>query len=142
MKQVPASEYNPMECIKVKYNRSSAKYCRASLNLKIKKIIALSTDKAANQLTCMVQQLASDKLFVAANNMTDIRNTQFSVVRYGNVVGSKGFFAPYFNDLISKGSKELPITHEKMTRFLITLKQGVEFVIKSFERMHGGNFCA
>ncbi len=138
MKQVPASEYNPMECIKTNII-GAQNIVEASLNLKIKKIIALSTDKAANPINLYgATKLASDKLFVAANNMTGIRNTQFSVVRYGNVVGSRGSFIPYFNDLIGKGSKELPITHEKMTRFLITLKQGVEFVIKSFERMHGG----
>ncbi|MDO8455186.1 MAG: polysaccharide biosynthesis protein, partial [Sulfurimonas sp.] len=101
--------------------------------------IALSTDKAANPINLYgATKLASDKLFVAANNMVGERRTRFSVVRYGNVTGSRGSVIPFFNKLISEGATELPITDEKMTRFLITLEDGVNFVLKNFERMYGG----
>jgi len=102
-------------------------------------VIALSTDKLANPNNLYgATKLASDKLFVAANNMVGTRQTRFSVVRYGNVVGSRGSIVPFFNRLIAEGATEMPITHEKMTRFMITLRGGVEFVLKNFERMQGG----
>lgn len=137
-KQVPAAEYNPMECIKTNIY-GAENVIKAALLNNVKKVIALSTDKAANPINLYgATKLASDKLFVAANNMVGARKTRFSVVRYGNVLGSRGSVIPYFQKLISEGTKELPITHEKMTRFLITLEEGVRFVLKNFERMQGG----
>ncbi|OEZ33125.1 UDP-N-acetylglucosamine 4,6-dehydratase (inverting) [Francisella endosymbiont of Amblyomma maculatum] len=137
-KQVPAAEYNPMECIKTNIY-GAENVIKAALSNNVKKVIALSTDKAANPINLYgATKLASDKLFVAANNMVGARKTRFSVVRYGNVLGSRGSVIPYFQKLISEGAKELPITHEKMTRFLITLEEGVRFVLKNFERMQGG----
>ncbi|MFV9972721.1 MAG: UDP-N-acetylglucosamine 4,6-dehydratase (inverting) [Francisella endosymbiont of Hyalomma asiaticum] len=137
-KQVPAAEYNPMECIKTNIY-GAENVIKAALLNNVKKVIALSTDKAANPINLYgATKLASDKLFVAANNMVGARKTRFSVVRYGNVLGSRGSVIPYFQKLISEGAKELPITHEKMTRFLITLEGGVRFVLKNFERMQGG----
>ncbi|BBG65039.1 UDP-N-acetylglucosamine 4,6-dehydratase [Hydrogenimonas sp.] len=138
LKQVPAAEYNPMECIKT--NVSGAEnVIKAALANEVEKVIALSTDKAANPINLYgATKLASDKLFVAANNMVGQRKTRFSVVRYGNVVGSRGSVVPFFAKLIKEGAKELPITHQDMTRFMITLEQGVNFVLKNFERMQGG----
>jgi len=138
MKQVPAAEYNPMECIKTNIY-GAENVIKAAIKNDVKKVIALSTDKAANPINLYgATKLASDKLFVAANNMVGSRATRFSVVRYGNVVGSRGSVVPFFNKLIEEGATELPITHAKMTRFMITLRQGVEFVLKNIERMHGG----
>ena len=138
LKQVPAAEYNPMECIKTNIH-GAENVIHAALERDVQKVIALSTDKAANPINLYgATKLASDKLFVAANNMSGGHPTRFSVVRYGNVVGSRGSVVPYFQKLIAEGAKSLPITDERMTRFWITLEQGVEFVIKSFERMHGG----
>jgi UDP-N-acetylglucosamine 4,6-dehydratase len=138
MKQVPAAEYNPMECIKTNIY-GAENVIKASISNNVKKVIALSTDKAANPINLYgATKLASDKLFVAANNMVGSRETRFSVVRYGNVVGSRGSVVPFFEKLISDGATELPITHEHMTRFMITLKAGVDFVLKDFERMQGG----
>ena len=126
-----------MECIKTNIH-GAENVIKASLQCKVKKVIALSTDKAANPINLYgATKLASDKLFVAANNIA-YSNTQFSVVRYGNVVGSRGSIIPYFKKLIHEKSKFLPITDVRMTRFWITLEQGVKFVIKSFERMYGG----
>ncbi|MCF6251017.1 MAG: UDP-N-acetylglucosamine 4,6-dehydratase (inverting) [Methylococcaceae bacterium] len=138
MKQVPAAEYNPMECIKTNIH-GAENVIKAAIKNNVKKIIALSTDKAANPINLYgATKLASDKLFVAANNMVGERKTRFSVVRYGNVVGSRGSVVPFFRKLIADGATELPITHADMTRFMITLRQGVEFVLKDFERMQGG----
>jgi len=138
MKQVPAAEYNPMECIKTNIY-GAENVIKASIANNVKKIIALSTDKAANPINLYgATKLASDKLFVAANNMVGKRETRFSVVRYGNVVGSRGSVVPYFKQLLDNGATELPITHINMTRFMITLEQGVNFVLKNFERMYGG----
>ena len=138
LKQVPAAEYNPMECIKTNIH-GAENVISACLENEIDQVIALSTDKAANpQNLYGATKLASDKLFVAANNLTGGRRTRFSVVRYGNVVGSRGSVVPFFRKLVQSGAKELPITDERMTRFLITLDQGVDFVFKSFQRMHGG----
>lgn len=138
LKQVPAAEYNPMECIKTNI-MGAQNVIMAAIENEVEKVIALSTDKAANPVNLYgATKLASDKLFVAANNMVGSKRTRFSVVRYGNVIGSRGSVMPYFQQLIAEGAKELPITHEKMTRFLITLEQGVHFVFKNFERMQGG----
>ena len=138
MTQVPAAEYNPMECIKTNIY-GAENLIKAAIKNNVKKIIALSTDKAANPINLYgATKLASDKLFVAANNMVGSRDTRFSVVRYGNVIGSRGSVIPFFRKLIENGATELPITHKDMTRFMITLRQGVEFVLKNFERMQGG----
>lgn len=138
MKQVPASEYNPLECIKTNIH-GAENVIKASLENDVKQIIALSTDKAANPINLYgATKLASDKLFVAANNMAGRREARFSVVRYGNVVGSRGSVVPFFKKLLENNTKSLPITDPRMTRFWITLQQGVDFVIKNFYRMHGG----
>lgn len=138
MKQVPAAEYNPMECIKTNIN-GAENVIKAAIKNGVKKVIALSTDKAANPINLYgATKLASDKLFVAANNMVGKKDTRFSVVRYGNVVGSRGSVVPFFNKLIAEGASEIPITHSDMTRFMITLEAGVSFVLKNFERMQGG----
>lgn len=138
MKQVPASEYNPMECIKTNIY-GAENVIRAAINNRVEKVIALSTDKAANPINLYgATKLASDKLFVAANNIVGSGGTRFAVVRYGNVVGSRGSVVPFFQSLVEAGATELPITHPSMTRFMITLRAGVEFVLKNFERMHGG----
>lgn len=138
LKHVPVAEYNPMECIKTNIY-GAENVIQASIAAGVEKVIALSTDKAANPINLYgATKLASDKLFVAANNMVGMRNTQFAVVRYGNVVGSRGSVVPFFQKLLNEGATELPITDERMTRFWITLQQGVDFVIKNFQRMHGG----
>lgn len=138
LKQVPAAEYNPMECIKTNIH-GAENVVHAALDGNVKKVIALSTDKAANPINLYgATKLASDKLFVAANNISGGHATRFSVVRYGNVVGSRGSVVPYFKRLIKQGSDSLPITDARMTRFWITLQQGVDFVMKNFQRMNGG----
>jgi len=138
LKHVPVAEYNPMECIKTNID-GAQNVIEAALENNVEKVIALSTDKAANPINLYgATKLASDKLFVAANNMAGKRRTRFSVVRYGNVTGSRGSVIPFFKKLIDQGVTELPITDEGMTRFLITLEDGVNFVLKDFERMHGG----
>lgn len=138
LKQVPAAEYNPMECIKTNVH-GAENVIQAALEADIEKVIALSTDKAAQPINLYgATKLASDKLFIAANNMAGGHRTTFSVVRYGNVVGSRGSIVPLFNKLIAEGADHLPITDPRMTRFWISLQQGVDFVIKSFERMSGG----
>lgn len=138
LKQVPAAEYNPMECVKTNI-MGAQNIVFAALECGVKKVIALSTDKAANPINLYgATKLVSDKLFVAANNVTGERPTIFSVVRYGNVVGSRGSVVPYFKKLIAEGVNALPITDEKMTRFWITLQHGVDFVLRSFQRMQGG----
>ena len=138
LKQVPAAEYNPMECIKTNIH-GAENVIKAAISNNVIKVIALSTDKAANPINLYgATKLASDKLFVAGNNMVGSRPTKFAVVRYGNVVGSRGSVVPYFQKLIDEGGDFLPITHSDMTRFWITLQQGVDFVLKNFERMQGG----
>lgn len=138
LKQVPAAEYNPMECIKTNIY-GAENVIRSALDNDVDRVIALSTDKAANPINLYgTTKLASDKLFVAANNIVGKRRTRFSIVRYGNVVGSRGSVVPFFKQLLSDGATELPITHPDMTRFWITLQQGVDFVLKNFERMQGG----
>lgn len=138
LKHVPIAEYNPMECIKTNIY-GAQNVIDAAIENGVSKIIALSTDKAANPVNLYgATKLASDKLFVAANNLVGTQDTQFSVVRYGNVIGSRGSVVPYFEKLLRDGTKFLPITDEKMTRFMITLEDGVNFVLKNFERMQGG----
>jgi UDP-N-acetylglucosamine 4,6-dehydratase len=138
LKQVPAAEYNPMECIKTNIH-GAENVIHAALTNNVAKVIALSTDKAANPINLYgATKLASDKLFVAANNIVGSDRTRFSVVRYGNVVGSRGSVVPFFRKLIEKKSDHLPITDAQMTRFWILLSEGVEFVFSGFQRMHGG----
>ena len=138
LKQVPAAEYNPMECIKTNV-MGAQNVIDAAIANDVKKVIALSTDKAANPVNLYgATKLCSDKLFTAANNIVGKGNTRFAVVRYGNVVGSRGSVVPFFKKLIADGAKELPITDERMTRFWLKLEDGVDFVLKNFERMQGG----
>lgn len=138
MKHVPASEYNPMECIKTNIH-GAENVIHAALTNNVDKVIALSTDKAATPINLYgATKLASDKLFVAANNMRGHNKTKFSVVRYGNVAGSRGSVVPFFQKLIDEGATSLTITDSRMTRFWITLQEGVDFVLKNFERMQGG----
>jgi UDP-N-acetylglucosamine 4,6-dehydratase len=138
LKQIPAAEYNPMECIKTNVH-GAENVIHAALANDVDRVIALSTDKAANPINLYgATKLASDKLFVAANNLAGGHRTRFSAVRYGNVVGSRGSVVPFFRKLIAQGADHLPITDARMTRFWITLQQGVDFVLKNFERMQGG----
>jgi UDP-N-acetylglucosamine 4,6-dehydratase len=138
LKQIPAAEYNPMECIKTNIH-GAENVIHAALANDVEKVIALSTDKAANPINLYgATKLASDKLFVAANNLAGGNRTRFAAVRYGNVVGSRGSVVPFFERLIASGSDHLPITDVRMTRFWISLQQGVDFVLKNFARMHGG----
>ena len=138
LKQVPAAEYNPMECIKTNIH-GAENVIQAALANDVEKVIALSTDKAANPINLYgATKLASDKLFVAANNVAGGHRTRFAAVRYGNVVGSRGSVVPFFRKCIGEGCDHLPVTDARMTRFWITLQQGVDFVLKNFERMHGG----
>ena len=138
LKHVPVAEYNPMECIKTNIF-GAQNVIDAALANNVQQVIALSTDKAANPINLYgASKLASDKLFVAANNMSGNRPTRFSVVRYGNVVGSRGSVLPFFRQLLKDGAKELPVTDRRMTRFWITLQQGVNLVNECFQRMNGG----
>lgn len=138
LKHVPVAEYNPMECIKTNID-GAQNVINAAIKNEVEKVIALSTDKASGPINLYgATKLASDKLFVAANNIVGKKKTRFAVVRYGNVVGSRGSVVPFFKKLIDEGAKELPITDTAMTRFLITLEDGVNFVLNNFERMHGG----
>ena len=138
MKQVPAAEYNPTECIATNIN-GAQNLIDASIINEVEKVIALSTDKAANPINLYgATKLCSDKLFVAANNLVGKRKTRFSIVRYGNVLGSRGSVIPYFKKLIGKGVKKLPLTDEKMTRFVISIEDGISFVFKSIKNMNGG----
>jgi len=138
LKQVPAAEYNPMESIKTNIY-GAENVINASIENNVKKIIALSTDKAANPVNLYgATKLCSDKLFIDANNLSGGGDTKFSVVRYGNVVGSRGSVLPYFKSLIQKKEKSLPVTDKRMTRFWITLDDGVKFVLNSIDMMQGG----
>lgn len=138
LKHVPIAEYNPMECIMTNV-MGAQNVIDAAIHNNVKRIIALSTDKAASPINLYgATKLTSDKLFVAANNIVGKNDTRFSVVRYGNVVGSRGSVVPFFKKLLAEGEKTLPITDERMTRFWITLESGVDYVMKSFQRMHGG----
>jgi len=138
LKQVPAAEYNPSECIHTNI-MGAENVVRACLANRAQNVVALSTDKACNPINLYgATKLASDKTFVAANNLSGDIGTRFSVVRYGNVVGSWGSVIPFFQRLLQRGAQELPITDSRMTRFLITLNEGVDFVLSSLEMMHGG----
>ncbi|MEO0082214.1 MAG: UDP-N-acetylglucosamine 4,6-dehydratase (inverting) [candidate division WOR-3 bacterium] len=136
LKQVPAAEYNPSEAVKTNV-LGAMNVVNAAIDRGVKRVIALSSDKAANPINLYgATKLCSDKLFVAANSYSGARATRFSIVRYGNVVGSRGSVLPYFLSLRATGT--LPITDTRMTRFWITLEQGVDFVLKSLARMRGG----
>jgi UDP-N-acetylglucosamine 4,6-dehydratase len=138
LKQVPTAEYNPMESVKTNVH-GAENVIAASIENEVERVIALSTDKAANPINLYgATKLVSDKLFVAGNNLAGGHRTRFAVVRYGNVVGSRGSVVPLFRSLLASGRRDLPITDARMTRFWITLEQGVAFVLKSLERMHGG----
>ncbi len=138
LKQVPAAEYNPMEYVKTNIH-GAENIIQASIYQKVKKIIALSTDKAANPINLYgATKLASDKIFIAANNIIGSQKISFSVVRYGNVLSSRGSVVPLFKQYIKENKNFLPITDVEMTRFFITLSHSVNFVIKSFVNMKGG----
>jgi UDP-N-acetylglucosamine 4,6-dehydratase len=138
LKHVPAAESNPMECVKTNIN-GAQNVIFAALECNVKKVIALSTDKAANPINLYgATKLASDKLFSAANNIRGKKDTIFSIVRYGNVIGSRGSVVPFFNKLIAEKTDFLPVTDEAMTRFWITLPQGVDFVLRCLQNMRGG----
>jgi len=136
LKQVPTAEYNPIEAIRTNV-LGAANVIDAAIDHNVQKVIALSTDKAANPINLYgATKLCSDKLFIAGNNYSGYHATKFSVVRYGNVVGSRGSVIPFF--LKSRANGVLPITDPRMTRFWITLEQGVEFVLQCLDRMEGG----
>lgn len=138
MKQVPTCEYNPFEAIKTNIH-GAQNVIDAALDRGVKKVVALSTDKAVNPINLYGgTKLVSDKLFIAANAYAGMKNTRFSIVRYGNVAGSRGSIIPIFQSMIDKGEKVLPITDFRMTRFWITLEQGVELVFKALEESKGG----
>jgi UDP-N-acetylglucosamine 4,6-dehydratase len=138
LKQVPTAEYNPFECIRTNVF-GAENVVSAALRRNIRKVIALSTDKAANPVNLYgASKLASDKIFVAANNLAGADGTRFAVVRYGNVFGSRGSVVPFFRKLVESGAESLPITDARMTRFWITLTQGVNFVLSSMEMSRGG----
>ena len=138
MKQITVAEYNPTECIATNII-GAENIIYGAINNNVEKVIAISTDKAANPINLYgATKLCSDKLFVAANNLAGKHKTRFSVVRYGNVIGSRGSVIPFFKKLIEEGQTKLPLTHPEMTRFLITLDQGVKFVLGAIEKMYGG----
>ena len=138
LKQVPACEYNPNEAIKTNID-GAMNIIDAALDRGVKKVVALSTDKAVNPVNLYGgTKLVSDKLFIAANAYTGLNDISFSIVRYGNVAGSRGSIIPFFNNIIKNGGKELPITDYRMTRFWISLEEGVKLVIKALEEANGG----
>jgi len=138
LKHVPTAEYNPFECIRTNVN-GAENVVTAALRADVSRVIALSTDKAANPVNLYgASKLASDKIFIAANNLSAGAGPRFAAVRYGNVVGSRGSVIPLFERLIAEGADTLPITDERMTRFWITLQQGVDFVLSSLAAMQGG----
>ncbi len=138
LKHVPIAEYNPFECIKTNV-LGAENVAAAAIASGVKKVVALSTDKAASPLNLYgASKLASDKIFVAANNLAGAQDFGCSVVRYGNVLGSRGSVVPFFNKLIEQGTDHFPITDMRMTRFWITLEQGVNFVLSSLSMMQGG----
>lgn len=137
LKQVPAAEYNPFECINTNVI-GAENIVQAAIGNGVQKVIALSTDKAANPVNLYgASKLAADKIFLAANNLSGHVGTRFSVVRYGNVLGSRGSVIPFFRRLIADGADSLPITDKRMTRFWITLEQGIAFVLSSMAIMDG-----
>ena len=138
MKHITAAEYNPTECIATNI-LGAQNVIDAAIENDVERVIALSTDKAANPINLYgATKLCSDKLFIAANNLAGRHRTRFAVVRYGNVMGSRGSVIPYFKKLARDGAKALPITHPDMTRFVITLEQGVDFVLTCLGSMLGG----
>ena len=138
LKQIPSCEYNPFEAIKTNVN-GAKNVADAALDIGVKKVVALSTDKAVNPINLYgATKLASDKLFIAANAYTGKKKTIFSVVRYGNVAGSRGSVIPFFKTLIENGSTELPITDYRMTRFWISLDEAVDIVFKALNESKGG----
>ncbi|MDY0883189.1 UDP-N-acetylglucosamine 4,6-dehydratase (inverting) [Dongia soli] len=138
LKHVPIAEYNPFECIATNVH-GAENVVNAAIRAGVKQVVALSTDKAANPINLYgASKLASDKIFIAANHLAGAGGCRFGVVRYGNVIGSRGSVLPFFRKLIALGASELPITDERMTRFLITLQQGVNFVLSSMAMMRGG----
>ncbi len=138
MKQIVAAEYNPTECIATNI-LGAQNVIDAAINNDVEKVVSLSTDKAANPINLYgATKFCSDKLFVAANNLSGMHDTRFSIVRYGNVAGSRGSVIPYFKELINNGKKVLPITDKNMTRFSITLDEGVKFVAETLVNMTGG----
>lgn len=138
LKHVSIAEYNPFECINTNVI-GAENVVTAAINNGVKRVITLSTDKAANPVNLYgASKLASDKIMIAANSLSGKGGTKFSVVRYGNVIGSRGSVIPFFMNLLNEGATELPITDERMTRFCITLRQGVDFVLSSLEAMSGG----
>lgn len=138
LKHVPIAEYNPMECVKTNI-MGAENVVNASIRAGVKRVVALSTDKAASPINLYgATKLASDKIFCAANNLSGRDGCRYSVVRYGNVVGSRGSVVQFFKKLVAEGADHLPITDERMTRFWITLEQGVNFVLSSLELMQGG----
>ena len=138
LKHVPIAEYNPFECISTNI-QGTENVIRAAMHCAVERVIGLSTDKAVAPINLYgATKLAAEKLLIAANNLAGDDGPRFSVVRYGNVVGSRGSVIPHFRDLIAKGAKRLPITDQRMTRFWITLQAGVEFVVSSLDLMHGG----
>ena len=138
LKQVPACEYNPNEAIKTNIH-GAMNVIEAALDTGVKRVVALSTDKAVNPVNLYGgTKLVSDKLFIAANSYSGYKDTRFSIVRYGNVAGSRGSVIPFFRSLVESGERELPITDFEMTRFWITLEQGVQLVIKAMGESKGG----
>ena len=138
LKHVPAAEYNPFECVQTNIH-GAENVVNAAIRNNVKSVVALSTDKAASPANLYgATKLASDKIFVAGNHLSGRSQTRFSVVRYGNVLGSRGSVIPFFNKLIAENATVLPITDLRMTRFWITLQQGVDFVLSSLEMMKGG----
>lgn len=138
LKQVPAAEYNPFECVRTNIH-GAENVVRAAMRAGVKKVIALSTDKAANPINLYgASKLASDKIFVAANALSGRGGTSFAVVRYGNVLGSRGSVFPVFERLLKSGAKGLPITDPRMTRFVLTISEGVRVVLSSLGMMEGG----
>lgn len=138
MKQVTTAEYNPFECVRTNIH-GAENVVNAAIRSGVERVIALSTDKAANPINLYgATKLASDKIFIAANNMSGQGGPRFSVVRYGNVLGSRGSVVPHYQRMIAEGRTSLPVTDERMTRFWITIDQGVKFVLDNLARMSGG----
>lgn len=138
LKQVPACEYNPMEAVKTNIN-GAMNIVDAALNCGVKRVVALSTDKAVNPINLYGgTKLVSDKLFIAANAYSGAKDVCFSIVRYGNVAGSRGSVIPFFRDIVAEGGTALPITDYRMTRFWISLDEGVQLVIKALSEAKGG----
>ena len=137
-KHVPAAEYNPFECIKTNINGAQS-IISACLKTKVKKVVALSTDKACNPINLYgATKLCAEKLFINANQLSAPKGTKFSVIRYGNVIASRGSVIPFFKELVKKKAKFLPLTHNDMSRFFITLPDSVEFVFNNLKTISGG----